>query len=221
MYCDPSGHSVFLTMLLIAIGVGGAIGGTLNGIKAYNEGARDWGLFGAIAGGAILGGAMGAVMVLGGAAGLASILPAGAGIAGFGLSTLGALILSAGIGVGAGMVSYSLENGLRNDKEWTWGGFVKAGLSGGAKALGTFGIGFMGGRMGAFDKMILYDLLGKEFAKDALVYGMTKSVLASVLPSAGRTAMTWLSLCLGETLTKILIINSLAALARKLIDLIF
>ena len=49
----------------------------INGISAYNEGQRGWGLFGAIAGGAVMGGAEGAVLVLGGATGLTFV---GAGV---------------------------------------------------------------------------------------------------------------------------------------------
>ena len=142
MYCgnnpvgmiDPSGR-FFITALLIGLGIGAVVGGTMSGISAYNDGQRGWGLFGAIAGGAVIGGAMGATLVIGGAAGLsAAIAPLGITIAGFGLSTGAAFATTLGIGVGAGLVGYSLENGLRSDREWTVGGFMLAGISGGFKA---------------------------------------------------------------------------------------
>ena len=169
-YTDPSGHSVFLTMLIIGIVAGAAIGGTMKGVSAYNDGQRGWG-----AGGAIMGGVMGGTLVLGGAAGLASVLPGGMAIAGFGLSAGAALGISAVAGVGAGLVSYSLENCLRTDREWIFEGFVKAGFSGGFKAAATFGIGFMGGRMGAFDKMVLNPMLkGATTLSRGITYGMAK-----------------------------------------------
>ena len=142
---DETGY--FLLWLFIsAIVVGAVIGGTVSGVSAYNQGVRGWGLFGAIAGGAIMGGAMGAIMTLGGLAGLSSI-----GAISLGLSTSATLGISVGIGISAGLLSYSLEYGLRDDKEFTWQGFLLSGLSGGLKGASTFAIAFYGGKFGAFD----------------------------------------------------------------------
>ena len=62
MFIDPSGESLAVTLAII-FGVAGAIaGGTYLGIKAYNAGIEGWGLAGAIALGAIVGGIIGASM---------------------------------------------------------------------------------------------------------------------------------------------------------------
>ena len=214
MNVDPSG--TFVLFFLGAIFVGAAIGGTLNGISAYNAGQRGWGLFGAIAGGAIMGGAMGGVLALDGAAGLAS-----AGLISFGLSSGAAFGISLGVGAAAGMISYSLENGLRTDKEWTFGGMLKAGMAGALKSAVTFRIGFCGGKNGAFDRIALKVLLGKELLKDGVSYGIAKGLLSALMPSLLRNLFTWSSFYVGETLTKLLFISSLASGIRWIIDRIF
>ena len=214
MHTDPNG--TFFWFFLGAVLIGAAISGTMNGISAYNAGQRGWGLFGAIAGGAVMGGAMGGILALGGAAGLAS-----AGLMGFGLSTEAALGLSLGVGAAAGMVSYSLENGLRTDREWSVGGMFTAGIAGLVKGGATFAIGFVGGKTGAFDKLALKGLLGKELIKDSISYGIAKGLLSAAMPSFLRNLFTWSSLYLGETLTKLLFISSVASGTRWLIDQIF
>ena len=222
MGVNYTGCSVFLTMLIISIVAGVIIGGTISGISAYKDGQRKWGLFGAIAGGAIMGGAMGAVLVLGGAAGLAaSIAPLGLTIAGFGLSTRATLGISVGIGLVAGLVSYSIENSLRTDCEWTVDGFIMSGISGGVKAMATFGIGYLGGEAGAFDKMLLKPLLKEIGAgNSSLIYGFAKGMLSSAVPSVSRSFLTNIALAIGETFTKMAFISSAAAFTRFIIDLI-
>lgn len=212
---DENGYFL-LWLFITAIVIGAAVGGTVNGVKAYKEGARGWGLFGAIAGGAIMGGAMGAIMTLGGLAGLASI-----GTITLGISTSAAIGISVGIGIGAGLISYSLENGLRDDRQFTWQGFLTAGFTGGLKALSTFAISYYGGRFGAFDKIFLKQVLGKELVKDVYSYGLAKALLSAIIPSTGRTILTTVSFYIGEFLTKLLFVNGLATGARWLIDKIF
>lgn len=214
MYIDPDG--TLFWFFIGAILIGAAIGGTMNGISAYNEGQRGWGLFGAIAGGAVMGGAMGGILALGGVAGLAST-----GLISFGLSTGAALGVSLGVGAAAGMVSYSLENGLRTDREWSVGGMFTAGIAGLVKGGVTFGIGVIGGKAGAFDKLALKGILGKELVKDSISYGIAKGLLSAAMPSFLRNLFTWSSFYLGETLTKLLFISSVASGARWLIDQIF
>ena len=214
MRIDPNG--TFFWFFFAAIMIGAAIGGTLNGISAYNDGQRGWGLFGAIAGGAIMGGAMGGILALGGAVGVAS-----AGLMSFGMTAGTAFGVSLGVGAAAGMVSYSLENGLRTDREWSVGGMFKAGFAGALKGGATFWIGFFGGKNGAFDKLALERLLGKELVKDSISYGIAKGLLSAVMPGFLRNLFTWSSFYLGETLTKLLFISSVASGTRWLIDQIF
>ena len=214
MYTDPDG--TFFWFFLGAVLIGAAISGTMNGISAYNAGQRGWGLFGAIAGGAVMGGAMGGILALGGAAGLAS-----AKLMSFGMTAGTAFGVSLGVGAAAGMVSYSLENGLRTDREWSVGGMFKAGFAGAIKGGSTFWIGFLGGKTGAFDKLALKGLLGKELVKDSISYGIAKGLLSAAMPSFLRNLFTWSSLYLGETLTKLLFISSVASGTRWLIDQIF
>lgn len=86
----------------------------------------------------------------------------------------------------------------------------------------TFGIGFAGGKMGAFDKMILNPMLkGASTLSTNVTYNLTKAILVAAKPSIGRTFVTWASSYLGETLTKMLIFSSLGAGARWLIDKFF
>ena len=214
MNVDPNG--TFFWFFFAAILIGAVIGGTLNGISAYNAGQRGWGLFGAIAGGAVMGGAMGGILALGGAVGVAS-----AGLMSFGMTASTAFGVSLGIGAAAGMVSYSLENGLRTDREWSVGGMFKAGFAGALKGGATFWIGSLGGKTGAFDKLALKGMLGKELVKDSISYGIAKGLLSAALPSFLRNLFTWSSFYLGETLTKFLFISSVASGTRWLIDQIF
>ena len=220
MFTDPSGQSVFLTMLIIGIVTSAAIGGTMNGISAYNDGQRGLGLFGAIAGGAIMGGAMGGILVLGGASGLsAAITPSGLSITGFGLTTSATLGISMAIGIGAGLASYSIESSLRTDRSWVAQDFALAGISGGVKALSTFGIGYIGGKVGAFDKMLFKPMLkGVLTESQTLTYAFTKGILSTALPGIGRQFMDMATWYLGENLAKIFLFSSAASGARWLID---
>ena len=195
MNVDPAGKS-FLFFLIFSIIIGAVVGGAVNGYKAYKEGADGWGIFGAILGGMILGGAMGAAMVLGGAAGLTSL---GVAVTGFGLSTAAALGVSVAIGIGAGLASYSVETLMRNDREWNWGDFALSGVMGGAQAAATFGLAFVGGRSGLFtnklttmssSKFLIYvfNTTGKITTAQAFVYsaqillnnGLARLLLTSV-----------------------------------------
>ena len=213
-YVDPTGH--FIVSLIVSMVVGAVIGGAINGIKAYNAGQRGWGLFGAIAGGAIMGGAMGSILALGGAAGLAS-----AGLANCVVSTGAALGISVGVGAGAGIVSYSLENGLRTDREWTVGGMFMAGFSGAAKGGLTFAVGLWGGKSGAFDCTVIKNILGKKVAQDSISYGIAKGLLSAAIPGFWRNIFTWSSFYFGDLLTKTLFVSSIASITRSLIDYLF
>ena len=212
---DETGYFLFW-LFFAAIAIGALLGGTINGINAYNEGVRGWGLFGAIIGGAIMGGATGAIMTLGGLVGMASI-----GMISLGISTSAAIGISIGVGVTAGLASYSLEYGLRDDRQFTLTGFLTAGISGGVKGIASFGIAFYGGRFGAFDKIFLKQILGKELVKDVYAYGLAKAMLGSAFSSMGRSLFTSVSYYLGDFLTKLLFVNGVASGMRWIIDKIF
>ena len=97
---DPSGHVVI--SLLIALAVTGAVvGGAAAGLIASSNGVQGWELAGSIFGGALLGGAIGALVGLG--------LPMIGGTAGGALAIAGGGTLAmAGAGVAASAVSVSL-----------------------------------------------------------------------------------------------------------------
>ena len=145
------------------------------------------GIIWCIASGVIMGGAMGAAMALGGAAGLTSL---GISVAGFGIGTATAIGLSIGIGVSAGFLSYSIEHGLREDKEWTVGGFFGSGFMGGLQAGATFGLAYAGGRSGLFTNKLtsmsggqflqhMVDTTGKVTWAQATIY-TTQFIFSSV-----------------------------------------
>ena len=219
MNIDPIGKA-FLSTLIISIIVGAVISGTISGVTAYNEGVRGIGLVGSILGGAIMGAAMGAILTIGGAAGLTSLA---VNVAGYTLtSAWAALGISVAIGVGAGVASYSIENGLREDRTLSVKGFIFAGLSGGLKGAATFVIGFVGGKFGAFDKMFLNDILkGAYTISTFTTYELAKGIMASAFPSIGRTILTTSSFYIGEFLTKLLFVSSAAAASRWIIDQFF
>ena len=187
-------------LFISAILVGAAIGGTSNGIKAYNEGARGWSLFGAILGGAIVGGAMGGILTFGGVTALGVI-------SGFSLAS--GLMLSTGIGIIAGWTSYSIEAAFRDNIKWNVFDFGLAGISGGLKGFATFGMGFMGGKLGAFDKIILNPLLkGAKTLDMSITYSLTKIIF-------GRTIFLT---PIAEFLFKIVAISGISSGIRSLID---
>ena len=109
MNVDPTG-TFFLTALLIGLIAGAIIGGTVNGVIAYNNGVRGWDLVGQIALGAVVGGligaAAGAVIGVGGA-----MMGMGANLLGMGLSG-GGLALANGMVLGAGAVALAGAAGV-------------------------------------------------------------------------------------------------------------
>ena len=214
MHVDPNG--TLFGFFLGTIVLGAVIAGTMNGISAYNAGQRGWGLFGAIVGGAVMGGAMAGILALGGVVGLAS-----AGLISFGMTASAAFGVALGVGAAAGMASYSLEYGLRTDREWSVKGMFVAGGVGAAKGVFTYLIGFVGGKSGAFDKLALKGLLGKEQMKDSVSYGIAKGLIAAARPGILRNLFTWSSFYLGETVTKMLFVSSVASGLRWNIDQIF
>lgn len=99
MNADPTG-TFFLTVLLIGLIGGAVVGGVVNGVKAYNDGARGWDLVGEVALGAAVGGVTGAAAgALIGAG--AAAMGAGASLFGMGMSG-GGLALANGMVLGAG-----------------------------------------------------------------------------------------------------------------------
>ncbi len=222
MNVDPTGEfaiTAFALALILGIGAGAVVGGTVAGVSAYNQGARGWDLVGSILGGAIFGGGMGAVMVIGGAAGLASI---GISVAGYSITTTAAAFwISTAIGVGAGLFAYTAETLISPSRQWSWREFVASGISGAFKGAATFTVAFYGGKFGAFDKMFLKGILGKELVKDVFAYDFAKAMLASIISNAGRRFFTQAAYYLGESLVKISFVSAIAAGARWIIDNVF
>ena len=199
---DPSGHA-FISALLIGMGIAALIGGTTAGVSAYKNGERGLDLFADIAGGAIFGAAIGATIALGGAAGLAAT---GATVAGFSLTTGAALGISIGATTIAGMIKYSLDCVDSNENNWNFGGFLLSGLEGATQGASTFGLAFLGGKAGLFNKLGNFSTNDVFFTK----YGGMNTMRAVVWGS---------KVLIGETLSKALFVSGSAALARWLIDL--
>ncbi len=96
-YVDPTGE-LFFTCLFISLAIGAVVGAAVNGVIAYNNGARGWEVVGAVAAGAVVGGAMGALA--------GAIIGAGAVIISTGIAAIGGGI-GAGALVGGGIVGGS------------------------------------------------------------------------------------------------------------------
>lgn len=99
-YYDPSGH--FIISLIIGLAItGAAIGGAVSGVSAYNNGARGWDVVGAVAAGAVVGGAIGAAAGAMAAGGVA-LISGGASMISSGLAAGGGMLALAGGGTAAG-----------------------------------------------------------------------------------------------------------------------
>ena len=57
--------------------------------------------------------------------------------------------------------------------------------------------------------------------KDSVSYGIAKGLLSAAIPGVLRNLFTWSSFYLGDTLTKLLLISSIASGLRWIIDRIF
>ena len=212
MNIDPNGTaiSIFLISLLIGVGLGMITGGTLSGIAAYQEGRQGLEMFASIAGGAIMGGAMSAVMVIGGAAGFVAATKLA--VAQFGLTIGGALTASLGIGAAANTISYLLVNGIHSDKQISFKNMLYSALSGFLQASVTFAVGFIGGNNGLFNKF------GNFRTIDAFYVNMVANV-GKIRPIAALFYAT--SMLFGDTITRLLYLSSLAGGARMLIRYLF
>lgn len=205
MYLDPSGH-FFISFLVASMIVGAVIGGTVSGYNAYQSGERGWDLVFDIAGGEIMGSAVGAALALGGAAGLAAT---GATVAGFGLSTAAAFgIAVAGTTVG-GLAAYSLDVAGSQTQQWSWGKFALAGFEGGVQGAATFGIAYFGGKHGLFNK------LGN--------FGSPSDFFIKMVAQKGTMGFTTsffygTSMLIGETGARMVFVSGVGFVARWIID---
>ena len=201
---DESGYFLFW-LFVTAIVVGAVAGGVSKGVEAYKEGVRGWDLFGSILGGAIMGGAMGAVLTIGGVAGLGALT--GASL--LGISTGAALSLSLAIGVTAGMASYSVEAAFREDIQWNVKDFFKAGASSMLQGISTFSISYIGGKAGAYDKIVLDQLIkGTDTMSMSVTYSIAKALI-------GRK---YFITPVSESILKNLIIGGMSTIIRNVID---
>lgn len=205
MYVDPEGCFGFISFLIGSMVVGAIFGATTKGIKAYKEGERGLDLAADIFGGMILGAATGATLALGGAAGLATT---GVVIAGYSLSTGVALGISVGAMAIASMASYSLDCAFSNKNDWNIGKFFFSGVQGVFQGVTTFGLAFLGGKIGLFNK--LGNLLTPS---DFFIKYGGMNIFRSIV--WGSTVLV------GETISRMIMVSAPAALIRFIIDLIF
>ena len=199
---DPEGTFGFIGSLVVSIIIGSVIGGATAYMKARESGESGVDLFASTVGGALFGAAIGATVVLGGAAGLAAT---GASVTGFGLSTGAAFGISVGITSTASMAKYSLEC-VDSKNKWNLGGFVLSGLEGGLQGAATFGLAFVGGRAGLFNKFGNFSTPDVFFTK----YGGMNALRSVVWGS---------KLLIGESLSRTVFVSGLSMLARRMIDL--
>lgn len=205
MYVDPKGCFGFISFLIGSMVVGAIFGATTKEIKAYKNGERGLDLAADIFGGMIFGAATGATLALGGAAGLAST---GVAIAGYSLSTGVALGISVGAMAIASMASYSLDCAFSNENEWNVGKFFLAGVQGALQGAATFGMAYVGGKSGLFNK------IGKLLTpSDFFIKYGGMNIFRSIV--WGSTVLV------GETISRMIMVSAPSALIRFIIDLIF
>ena len=135
---DPSGHLVL--SLLIAMGVGAAIGGISSAITGAIAGKKDWDLVLHSLGGVVLGGVLGGATTLGGLFGIGAI---SSGFAALGFT--GSVVAS----FGAGVLSYGLQEVWSvDDAEWDWGDAAAYGGIAATQGAFAFGVGAVMGYSG-------------------------------------------------------------------------
>lgn len=198
MNVDPDG--TLFWFFITAIIAGALIGGVKNGVQAYQEGQRGTGLAGAVLGGMVEGAAMGGLMGLGGT--------------GF---AVGKLAISAIVGVGAGMLSYTVENTLRTDREWTVDGMKLAGFVGFFNGISNFVIGGAGSKIGAFDDLEISTYYGKNSLTQALVKPFWEASHANI----GRTIFSKVRSLIGEWGAKTIFLDLPADLIDWLLNKAF
>lgn len=198
MNVDPDG--TLFWFFITAIIAGALIGGVKNGVQAYQEGQRGTGLAGAVLGGMVEGAAMGGIMGLGGT--------------GF---TVGKLAISALVGAGAGMLSYTVENTLRTDREWSVDGMMRAGLAGFFNGIANTFIGRAGRKIGAFDDLAISTYYGKNSLTQALVKPFWEASHANI----GRTIFSKVRSIIGEWGAKTIFLDLPADLIDWLLNKAF
>ena len=179
---DPDGHfaiSAFAAALLIGIGVGAAFGAGFSLAGALAEGETGWDLFWDVAGGALMGAAVGATAVLGGAAGLASV---GVTVSGYTLTASAALGYSMLATAAGGMVKYGFDYiASPNADQFSVEQLVFSGINGGIQGLSTFLIAYTAGKNGIFNNTFKLNLT--RGLKSSII-AFSKKLLFSTMPAA-------------------------------------
>ena len=121
MYTDETGEAFFFTALLVGFLVGAAIGGTVAGVEASNNGAEGWDLVGAIAEGALYGGAFGAA--------------AGA-VGGLGISAWAVGAINTGLSFANGVITTGIE------QNWQFSGMDRGIIAGTSLLSGAISMRF-------------------------------------------------------------------------------
>ena len=179
MYTDESGES-FIISLLVAIGVGMALGGGTGAIGAWMTGQN---IVGGIISGALIGGVLGAAMIFGGATALTI---GGKVVEGFATTALIAnkcLLLTtmvsgtAAVSFGAGIGAYAIEQ-YANGREFTWNGAVYSGINTAIKGLTAFGIGMAMAAGGGYN----YILEGAKLTfKQKIIGGIGRGIVSNII----------------------------------------
>ncbi len=207
-YSDPSGHfAISLAFLIGSIAIGAVVGATMSGVTAYNQGESGWDLAWDIVGGGILGATVGAAIALGGAAGLASTgaqIAVQAGAAALNVSMGTALGISIGGMAFASATKYSLDC-IDSERQWNMGGYLVEATQGAIQGVATFGIAYLGGKAGLFNKIGKFN----GWYDFYIGYGgMNNLKMISYISN----------LIIGPSLSKMLFISGIGAGIRWIID---
>lgn len=203
MYVDPNGNSPFIMGLIISIIVGANIGAVTSGYAAYKSGEKGMDFWWDVLGGLIFGAAIGATTALGGAAGLTSL---GAKIAGYAFKTASSVLkVSVALTASAGAIKYSLDCADSSERNWNIGGFLVSGIEGGFQGATSFGIAYIGDRIGLFNVYAKFPTEDTFF----LHYGGMTPL---------RSLIWGFKSLIGEKGSKAIFVSGIAAVIRKIID---
>ena len=204
---DPIGHfAISIGFLIGSILIGAAFGAGISGVSAYAEGERGWDLAWDIVGGAVFGAAVGGVAALAGAAGLAAT---GAQLA---VGTTAVLNMSVGTALGvsigatafASATKYSLDCAA-SSRQWNLGGYAIEAIQGAVQGATTFGLAYLGGKAGLFNKIGQFDSWHSFYTSFG---GMNNLKMVSYLSN----------MIMGQSLSKLLLVSGIGAGVRWVID---
>lgn len=203
-------NGFFIGWLIATLIIGAVIGGATATYNAVKNGASAWQAIGSFFVGAFTGALLGAATALGVGAGLAA---AGIGftftIGTITFSTATALGTAVGLGIVAKGSEYLLTSAIYGTKVEA-DDLLFSLLNGALQGATNFGLGFFGGKFGAFDKLTPQ--------KWGLV---EKLVIADIINSNVRNFVTLMAWNLGETITRFIFVTIPSFIQKLIFNKIF